>query len=303
MPTAPANRRGIRFLLIATTCLAINDACNKLVVTTLPVSEIVTLRAIMSGGIVFAVIAARGELESLGAIRRPHIMLRSLAESWIGPLLIIALAFMPQADVTAIYMVAPVFVALIGFGHFRERFSWWLLGASLIALGGAWLFVNPGGGVFQAVALLPLGASACQVLREVISRTMGMNADQGAGVSNRVVLLSTSLISLLTGAILAIFLSWTTPVAEWKWPDAGEWFLLAVASLLFYVGVSYTYEAYRGSDLSVVAPFRYWYLLVAITTGFLMFGELPNGRSILGMMIIVGAGAIVLWTQRTQKKR
>jgi drug/metabolite transporter (DMT)-like permease len=303
MPDVSANYRGIRFLLIATTCLAVNDACNKFVVATLPVSEIITLRAIISGGIVLGVIAARGELNTLRALGRPDIMLRSLAESWIGPFLIIALAFMHQADVTAVYMVAPVFVALVGFGHFKEQFSWALLAASLIALGGAWLFVDPGTGVFQAVALLPIAASICQVVREVISRTMGKKSGNGAAVSNRVVLLSTSLFSLIAGAVLATFFSWATPAETWRWPNTQEWSLIVVASALFYLGVSYTYEAYRGSELSVVAPFRYWYLIVAIATGFFMFGEFPSSRSILGMIVIVGAGAIVLWRQRATRKR
>jgi drug/metabolite transporter (DMT)-like permease len=300
MPDATANFRGIRYLLIATTCLAINDACNKYVVATLPVAEIVTLRAIISGGIVLSVMAVGGELRALRALARPDVMLRSFAESWIGPFLIIALAFMQQADATAIYMIAPVFVALAGFGHFKERFSWLLLGASLIALAGAWLFIDPGAGVLQLVALLPIAASAFQVLREVISRTIGK---EGAPVSNRVVLLSTSLFSLIAGAVLAFFFSWTTPVGTWRWPTPEEWALIALASALFYVGVTYTFEAYRGSDLSVVAPFRYWYLFVAILTGFFMFGELPNDRSILGMTIIVGAGAIVLWSQRSLQNR
>lgn len=302
MAKASANYRGIRCLLIATTCLALNDACNKIVVATLPVAEIVTLRAIISGMIVFAVMAARNELAGLRALRRPDIMLRSFAESWIGPLLIIALAFMHQADATAIYMVAPVFVALVGFGHFREQFSWALLFASLIALAGAWLFVNPSSGVFQAVALLPLAASACQVLREVISRTMGKKAENGISVSNRVILFSTALFSLLAGALLASFFSWATPVSAWQWPGATEWVLLTLASALFYFGVTYTYEAYRGSDLSVVAPFRYWYLIVAIIVGLLVFGEVPSGHSIVGMAIIVGAGAIVLWRQRVSPR-
>ena len=82
-------------------------------------------------------------------------MLRGFAKSWIGPFLIVALAFMHQGDVTAIYMIAPVFVALVGFGHFKERFSWLLLAASLIALAGAWLFVDPGGGVFSWLRSCP----------------------------------------------------------------------------------------------------------------------------------------------------
>lgn len=302
MPDVSANYRGIRCLLIATTCLALNDACNKFVVASLPVAEIVFLRALISGGIVLAVLAMRGELAEIGAVLRPDIMLRSLAESWIGPFLIIALAFMAQADVTAIYMVAPVFVALVGFGHFKEKFSWIILGASLIAVAGAWLFVNPGTGVFQWVALLPLAASACQVLREVISRTMGKKAEGGTHISNRVVLLSTALFSLLAAAVLALLFPWVTPVPTWRWPDTTELFFIALASALFYLGVTYSYEAYRNSDLSVVAPFRYWYLIVAILTGFLVFGEIPGLRSLLGMIIIVGAGGIVLWHQHYARR-
>jgi drug/metabolite transporter (DMT)-like permease len=300
MPDVTANFRGIRYLLIATTCFALNDACNKYVVATLPAAEIVTLRAIISGAIALAVIAARGELRALRALARPDVMLRGFAESWIGPFLIVALAFMHQADVTAIFMIAPVFVALVGFGHFKEDFSWLLLAASLIALVGAWFFVNPGGGVFQWVALLPVAASACQVLREVISRTMGRG---GAAVSNQLVLVSTSLFSVMAGAVLGAWFSWTTPVGTWRWPDAQEWTLIAIASALFYGGVTCTFAAYRGSDLSVVAPFRYWYLFVAILSGFFMFGEFPSERSIVGTVIIISAGALVLWSQHARPKR
>lgn len=303
MAEPSANARGIQCLLVATTCLAINDACNKHLAATLPVSEIVLLRAVISAAIVTAILAMRGELAGLGAILRPDIMLRSFAESWIGPFLIIAFAFMSQADVTSIYMVAPVFVALVGFGHFKEQFSWTILTASLLALAGAWLFIDPGGGVLQLVALLPLAASACQVLREVISRTMGKKAEGGTQVSNRVILLSTSLFSMIAAGILAIFFPWVTPVAVWRWPDASEWFFLAAASGLFYLGVAYTYEAYRGSDLSIVAPFRYWYLLVAIAAGYIGFGEVPGLQSILGMIVIVGAGGLVLWHQYGARKR
>jgi S-adenosylmethionine uptake transporter len=303
VPDASANYRGIRCLLIATTCLALNDACNKQLVASLPAWEIVLFRALITAGIILPVIVWRRELKDLRALLQPHIALRSLAESWIGPFLIIALAFMHQADATAIYMVAPVFVALVGFGHFKEKFSWPILLAVLIALAGAWLFVNPGTGVFQFVALLPLAAALCQTLREYISRTMGKRAEGGVAVSNRVILFSTTVFSLIAAAVLAVFFPWVTPVSVWKAPDGNEFLLLAAASALFYLGVTYTYEAYRNSDLSVVAPFRYWYLIVAIGTGFFAFGEIPGLQSVVGMGIIVGAGLLVLWVQQAMRAR
>jgi drug/metabolite transporter (DMT)-like permease len=302
MPDASANYRGIICLLIATTCLAMNDACNKYLVATMPAAEIVFLRAILSGGLVLGALALRGELAGVIAMRRRDIMLRSFAESWIGPLLIISLAFMHQADATAIFMVAPVFVALVGFGHFKEEFSWSILAASLIALVGAWLFVNPGSGVIHWVALLPLAASACQVLREVISRTMGKKAEGQTAVSNRVILFSTSVFSMIAAGILALLFPDATPVTDWKLPDVEEFFFLSLAAVLFYLGVIYTYDAYRGSDLSVVAPFRYWYLIVAIAAGFFAFGEIPGSQSILGMAVIVTAGGIVLWHQHVGRR-
>ena len=121
-------------------------------------------------------------------------------------------------------------------------------------------------------------------------------------VSNRVILLSTVLFSILAAGVLALFFPWATPVSVWRWPDFGEWFFLIVASALFYLGVTYSYEAYRNSDLSVVAPFRYWYLIVAILAGLFAFGEVPSLQSILGMIVIVGAGGIVLWQQSARTK-
>jgi drug/metabolite transporter (DMT)-like permease len=132
---------------------------------------------------------------------------------------------------------------------------------------------------------------------------MGNKAGRGIPVSNRIVLLSTSLFSILAGAVLALLFPWATPVADWRWPDTNEFLLIVTASALFYFGVTYSYEAYRGSDLSVVAPFRYWYLIVAILTGLFVFSEIPSGRSLLGTLIIVGAGAIVLWRQSAAAKQ
>ena len=77
MADTSANVRGIQFLLVATTCLAINDACNKYLAATLPVAEIVLLRAIISTAIVLAVLAIRKELAGVAAVLRPDIMLRS----------------------------------------------------------------------------------------------------------------------------------------------------------------------------------------------------------------------------------
>ena len=50
-------------------------------------------------------------------------------------------------------------------------------------------------------------------------------------------------------------------------------------------------QAYRIGEMSVVSPFRYTVILTSLAVGFLMFGELPDLRSVLGIVLVVAAGS------------
>lgn len=57
-------------------------------------------------------------------------------------------------------------------------------------------------------------------------------------------------------------------------------------------------EAYRYAEASVVAPFEYTSLILAIAFGFLIFGDLPTAHTIIGGLIVVGAGLYIVWRER-----
>ena len=54
----------------------------------------------------------------------------------------------------------------------------------------------------------------------------------------------------------------------------------------------------RHGDIGLVAPFRYTSLLWAIVLGFVVFGDLPDGWTLFGAAIVVGAGLFTLWRER-----
>ena len=59
--------------------------------------------------------------------------------------------------------------------------------------------------------------------------------------------------------------------------------------------------AYRMAAPSILAPFGYMGILSAFFFGWLFFGEFPVESLFPGVLLIVGAGAIILWReQRTQ---
>jgi drug/metabolite transporter (DMT)-like permease len=61
----------------------------------------------------------------------------------------------------------------------------------------------------------------------------------------------------------------------------------------------------RGLQLapaSVVAPFNYTSLVWAMLLGFLAFGDIPGPATILGAVVICGAGLFILFRERAARR-
>ena len=81
---------------------------------------------------------------------------------------------------------------------------------------------------------------------------------------------------------------------DWRPFAGGDLVQLFIAA--FFVGIAIYLVAlgFRDVDLSVVAPFRYIYLLTSALGGFLMFREVPDGWTVVGAVLIVGGGIYTL---------
>ena len=76
------------------------------------------------------------------------------------------------------------------------------------------------------------------------------------------------------------------------WPamPADDVLLLVVSALFTGIAFYLMVIAFRGVDVSVVAPFRYVFLLWAMIAGYLAFGEIPDRWSFVGGALIVASG-------------
>ncbi|MDQ6436914.1 DMT family transporter [Mesorhizobium sp. LHD-90] len=57
-------------------------------------------------------------------------------------------------------------------------------------------------------------------------------------------------------------------------------------------------EAYRHAEASVVAPFEYTSMLLAIAVGYVVFGDVPTLHMLVGGLIVVGAGLFIILRER-----
>ncbi|NDB18606.1 MAG: hypothetical protein EB027_05000 [Actinobacteria bacterium] len=81
-------------------------------------------------------------------------------------------------------------------------------------------------------------------------------------------------------------------------PSGGSLASLGAAALFLAAAYFLLIQAMRAGDMSVVAPFRYSGLIFALLIGHVVWGEVPNLLTWLGIVLLVGAGLAILHSER-----
>jgi drug/metabolite transporter (DMT)-like permease len=285
------NLRGILLMCASMAAFTINDTFMKAVTQTLPLYQTIGLRglvavlglaliALLTGGFGF-----RPSRRDAGLI-----LLRSLADVAATITFLTALLHMPLANLSAILQALPLLITLGAALVYGDRIGWRRMTAILVGLVGVLVIIRPGTEGFDRWSLLGVASVLCVVVRDLSVRPL-----QGQVPSTLVAL----------GAGVAVTLmGWTgTAFQGWQSPTGWELALVLWAGLFLIVGYLTSVAAMRHGDIGLVAPFRYTSLLWAIVLGFLAFGNLPDGWTILGAVIVVAAGLFTLWRERALRRQ
>ena len=80
----------------------------------------------------------------------------------------------------------------------------------------------------------------------------------------------------------------------WIWPlPLAAWGLLAMQAFGSIVAVLMLTKGYQSAETSLVIPFEYTFLISASVTAWLIFGERVDQMTLIGMVLIVGAGVFI----------
>lgn len=281
-------------MMLASASFASNDICTKIAVQFLPAPEIIVFRGATAFVFAFAMVCFVHGFTQLKTLANRHVFWRSMFEGSVGPMIITCYAFLPLATVTAVMQVGPFLGMIAGIYLFKESVGWrrWL--AAFVAFSGVLLIIKPGVDAFQPVALLVVLIAAVGVGRDIQSRRIGNSAPPFV----------VSLATALTGTMIALVLA---PIMQplgikawgpWVWPDLHVFALCCLAGFLMVLANTFSFLAFRSGDMSVVAPFRYFYLFFAVIGGVVVFAEIPDLISFAGMAFIVAAGIYLLHRER-----
>lgn len=281
MTDASANYRGILAMIASSASFAANDACTKIAAMRLPSSEIMVIRGIFMIFMVLAIIVAREEFGRIRLAADRVVMLRALAETFTGLAIIIALGLMPIANVIAILLVQPFLLTVLAALVFKETVGWRRWTAVLAGFFGMLLIVKPATDAFEAASLIALLAALMALSRDLLTRRIE------AAVPTTVITLASAGMGIVVGLAGAA-------IEPWQAPDLHAVAILALAAFFLVLAFIFIVIAFRHTDMSAVAPFRYTIVVFGVIFGVILFAEIPDTFSFIGMGLIVAAGLYML---------
>lgn len=76
----------------------------------------------------------------------------------------------------------------------------------------------------------------------------------------------------------------------WRWPTANVWALLVVIAIMGAAAHYALIKALDYAEAGAVQPYAYTLLVWVTVLGFVVFGDVPDGWTILGAVIVVASG-------------
>ncbi|WP_131579032.1 DMT family transporter, partial [Paracoccus nototheniae] len=92
-------------------------------------------------------------------------------------------------------------------------------------------------------------------------------------------------------------LSLVTLPFGWMLPQPYVLAQLVLTGLLGGLGQILLTSAYRHADASVVAPFDYVAMILAVAIGWWVFAEVPGREVLIGSALVILAGMLIIWRE------
>jgi len=286
---AAANRRGIMCMAGAMSCFVANDAFVKYVSQTVPIAQMVFVRSIFVTLIIFAIARATGATRRMPDAVRPRVLLRAVIDAAATLLYLAALVHLPIANATAINLAAPLFMTVFAVMFLREQVNLarWL--AILAGFAGVVLIIQPRAEGFNAWALLSLAATVLHATRDLLTR----------GIPRDIPSILITVAATVSACVMSAIWTFTE---GWRPIGGIELLLVACAAVFVSAGFYLIVASMRQGEMSVIGPFRYTGLLVALVLGYAIWGDIPNLMAWAGIVLMMASGLYILLGERRRAR-
>ncbi len=275
--------RGIGLMLLSVFIFAMANVFSKWALAVYPAGQLFFIRGFAALAAMFPFLA-HNRFAALNNIPRPGLQtLRVVLSVADGMVYFTAVKFIPLVDASTCDLAAPIFVTALSAIVLRERVGWRRWTAVLVGFAGVIIALRPTGASFSPYALVALAGCLCSSVLMMVTRHVRGTPD---------VILAITQIggSFAFGGLLST-LMWVPPT----WAIV---LMMLASGIVNVTGLFCANRALKLAPASVIAPFQYTAIIWAIVTGYLAFGDTPTAGTIIGALIITGAGIYIFLRER-----
>ena len=279
---------GIGLMCCAYMCFTMLDTTAKWLNHSIPTPQTVWARYVCSVFIIAAFINPRSHPGVLRT-RRPVLqVIRSILLFGSTLMNFIAVNYLQLSQTMTIALATPLLVALFSGPILGETVGKGRMTAIIIGFFGVILVARPGYGGIHPVALLSVIGVCCYAAFALMTRHLAAYD-------------STETTLVYSGLIGAVILSFGVPFFWQDPPSTLVWCMMAATGLFGAVGHFCLILAHRHAPANVLAPFMYTQLLWMTLSGFVVFGDVPDGFTVAGGLVVAASGLYVLTLERKRQ--
>ncbi len=286
--STPHTLRGIFLLLLALVFFAVLDATVKHLTLTFAVPFLVWARYAVHCVLMLIFVAPSQRWQLVRTDYFGEQIVRALMLLATTACGVFAFRTMPLAETTAVIFLSPLMVALLAGRMLGEKQRAGRLVAVLVGFSGVLLIAHPGGSLNVGGVLWALGAAVSYTAYQISTRRLSHLEHPMA------LLFYTALVGTVA----------MSAVLPWYWhqatPTTTQWWMLGSLGILGGTGHFLLIRAFRLAPASTLSPFLYVQLVWAALLGWLVFDHLPDGWTVLGMLIIAASG---LWIAVEERRK
>ncbi|NKC13883.1 MAG: EamA family transporter [Gammaproteobacteria bacterium] len=309
MPAAPNHPlRAITAVVTAMVLLSVQDMTVKWMSDSYPLHQVMLVRASVATLIILLIMRVEIGWRGLRTSRPGAHLARSLLTVLANSTYFLGVAVMPLAEAMAVFFVAPLLITALSALLLRDPVGPRRWTAVAIGLTGVIMILRPGAEAVSLVALLPLAGACAYAAMQIITRRLGTTdpaSTMAFYIQMTFIAVSTTMYLIAGDGALAhgadpalqfLLREWITPT-----PRDGA---IMVAVGVVNGAVSYLLsQAYRSAEPSLVAPFEYTALPLAVGLGFLVFGDIPDTQASLGIVLIIGSGLYAMYRETVRRRQ
>ncbi len=299
------NPKGIIFILLAMLAFSVQDSIMKYIYNFASLYEIYLTRTLVS----FAIILLFLKITKKPIIFKTQYPLlttcRVILFFFGFSSFYISLTVLPLVTATALFFVTPFLITIFAKFFLKEQIGPRRWSAVIIGFLGVYIILNPNFSNFDYMSLTPVLCALCYSLSMIIIK---ITSERDS--------VYTQTFTFYFGAIIfSVIIFFTIGDGHYNTIDHPayqyifrEWFTDLESSLLLMIVTGFTasiafifiFTAYRVASPAVVSPFEYSILVWSSLSGWYFFNEVPDLKTIIGILLIVCGGIYIFIREKVQ---